>query len=521
MKVLLAEDNRFHATMCESMLRSWGYEVIVAQDGEEAWLQLQKAQEPLIAVLDWMMPRLDGIELCRRIRGTPDLPPVYVIMITVREGKESTIAALESGVDDYVRKPFDPDELRAHLRVAARVVELQAALASHISALRAALSDAQKMEAVGRLAGGVAHDFNNLLTIMAGASELLAAHPQCDPQQHELVKMIKDSTDRGAALTRQLLAFSRKQVLQPVVLNLNDLIQGIQKMLRRLIGEDIELATQLAPNLGLIKADPMQIEQVLINLIVNARDAMPRGGTITIATADESRTPTTGKRRFAAEPVPYVRLTVTDTGCGMDNETRSHIFEPFFTTKEVGKGTGLGLATVHGIVQQSEGFIEVESAPKQGSAFTIFLPRTDAPVTQSQPTEQGRDRAGKGETILLVEDDETVRQMLRDVLQVGGYRVLEATNGQSALDLSERHSDPIHLMLSDVVMPVMSGPQLAERLSVSRSSTKVLFISGYTNHSTWDCVTLDHRHQFLSKPFTPQALLHKVDELLNGCPVAC
>jgi signal transduction histidine kinase len=515
MKILLAEDNPFYRRMLERMLQDWGYTVLNASCGEEAWQLLQQADPPRLALLDWLMPGLDGLELCRRIRADRAIQSTYVVMITAKQGRESTLEAFSSGADDFITKPFDREELQARLRVGARLVEMQDRLASTIVQLEAALSGAQKMEAIGRLAGGVAHDFNNLLTIITGASDLLTAHPRCDSQQRELIHMIKGASDRGAALTRQLLAFSRKQLLRPVVLDLNTLIVQLEKMLCRLIGEDIELITKLAANVGLIKADAGQVEQVIINLLVNARDAMPLGGKIWIRT-ENAVTPSAvhGLGATSAGPA-YTRLIVQDTGCGMDRDTLAHIFEPFFTTKEVGKGTGLGLATVYGIIKQSEGFIEVESEPNVGTTFSIYLPQTtesiECPGERLCPLPNDPSSA----TILLAEDEQDVRRMVRKVLETYGYAVLEAANGKDALHLSCQYPRAIQLLLTDTIMPSMGGPELADKIRQFRPEMKVLFVSGYTDDSLLKRKVLASGQPFLQKPFSPQTLLHKVQEVLN------
>ncbi len=377
------------------------------------------------------------------------------------------------------------------------------------------LRQAQKMEAVGRLAGGVAHDFNNLLTVIKGYSDLLLDMVGTDDRVRKAADEINKAANRAASLTRQLLAFSRQQVLQPRVLDLNTVVANVHSMLRRLIGEDIDLVTIPGAGLGRVKADPGQVEQVILNMAVNARDAMPDGGKLTITTANVELDEAYAHQHFTVRPGPYVMLAVSDTGCGMDAETRAHIFEPFFTTKEKGKGTGLGLATVYGIVKQSDGYIWVYSEPGQGTTFKIYLPRVDEAVGSLQP---GSARTGPprgSETVLLVEDEESVRVLVRDVLQRNGYNVLEVANGKEAIQLSERHPGPIHLVVTDVVMPGMSGRELARRLAIQRSDTKVLYMSGYTDDAIVHHGVLDPGTPFLEKPFTTDALARKVREVLD------
>jgi two-component system cell cycle sensor histidine kinase/response regulator CckA len=377
------------------------------------------------------------------------------------------------------------------------------------------LRQAQKMEAIGRLAGGIAHDFNNLLTAITGYSELSLRQLQPEDPLRSNIEEIRKAGNRAASLTRQLLAFSRKQVLQPKVLDLNSVVFEIEKMLKRLMGEDIELSVIQDPQLGSIKGDRGQIEQVIMNLAVNARDAMEGGGKLTIETNNVCVDEAYMDQHIAVSPGSYVVLAVSDTGVGMDRETQSHIFEPFFTTKEAGKGTGLGLSTVYGIVKQSGGNIWVYSEVGQGTTFKIYLPRVAEEV---QEYNQGKERQGVRpgtETILLAEDEEIVRQLMREVLKSNGYEVLEAANGVEALLLCERHRGPIHLMITDVVMPEISGRELTERLARLRPEMKVLFMSGYMDDKIIHHGILDSDIPFLQKPFTPYTLALKVREVLG------
>ncbi|HSS44117.1 MAG TPA: ATP-binding protein, partial [Thermoanaerobaculia bacterium] len=366
----------------------------------------------------------------------------------------------------------------------------------------------------GQLAGGVAHDFNNLLTTILGYGDLLTKQLSHDPSLREGIEEIKKAGERAATLTRQLLAFSRKQVLTLLVLDLNEVVAELEKMLRRLIGEDIDLATVLDPSIGHIKADRGQIEQVIMNLAVNSRDAMRGGGKLTIETKnarlDESYVREHG---YVAEG-PYVMLAVSDTGSGMDSETRAHIFEPFFTTKGQGKGTGLGLSTVYGIVKQTGGSVEVYSEVGQGTTFKIYLPAVEEPVQRPSPQPAAKPSPGS-ETILLVEDDESVRALARRVLVSHGYTVLEALNGEDAMDIAGQHRGVIHLMVTDAVMPGMSGPQLTRRLSSIRPGMKVLFISGYTDDAIVRHGLLKPNQAFLQKPFVPNVLACRVREVLD------
>ena len=377
------------------------------------------------------------------------------------------------------------------------------------------LRQSQKMEAVGRLAGGVAHDFNNLLTAITGYSELtLKRLPGEDPLRRN-VEEIKKAGERAASLTRQLLAFSRKQVLQPVVLDLQAVVSDMEKMLRRLIGEDIELRTVLGGELGSIKADPGQIEQVIMNLAVNARDAMPAGGKLTIETQNVYLGEDYATRHIAVKPGAYIMMAVTDTGTGMDEQTQRRIFEPFFTTKELGKGTGLGLSTVYGIVKQSGGNIWVYSEVHRGTTFKIYLPRVDEGAQDYKRSVEVEESLYGTETILVAEDDERLRNLVREVLEGYSYKVLLAANGSVALSIFERQEEPIHLLLTDVIMPGMSGRELADRLTRLHPEIKTLYMSGYTDDAIVHHGVLDADTSFIQKPFASAALARKVREVLG------
>jgi two-component system, cell cycle sensor histidine kinase and response regulator CckA len=373
---------------------------------------------------------------------------------------------------------------------------------------------AQKMEAVGRLAGGVAHDFNNLLTIISGYSELVIANlPAHDPNR-ALVQGVYDAGERAALLTRQLLTFSRKQLVEPRVLDLNAVVADAGKMLRRLIGEDITLATDLAPGLDRVRADPGQVEQVIMNLAVNARDAMPQGGRLSVETRAVELDPSSARTRPGARPGRYVRLSVGDTGCGMTEEVRRRAFEPFFTTKGPGQGTGLGLATVFGIVQHSGGHVEVETEVGRGTTFKVYLPSAGLEAVAERAAAKPL-RSGT-ETVLVVEDDDAVRAVTRLTLQVLGYTVLEARGGEDALRACDAHPAAIDLLITDVVMPGMSGRQVAEAVAQRRPGVKVLFCSGYTDDAVVRHGVLQAEAAFLQKPFTVSALGDKIRAVLEA-----
>lgn len=375
---------------------------------------------------------------------------------------------------------------------------------------------AQKMEAVGRLSGGIAHDFNNLLGVIIGYSEVLKKRLKISDPLREHAEEIEKAGQRAASLTRQLLAFSRQQVLAPAVLNLNALLTDLGKMLPRLIGEDVELALKLDPKIGLVKADQSQIEQVVMNLVVNARDALPQGGRLVVETANVTLNQAYTLLHPGSRVGPYVMLSVTDNGTGMSVETLAHLFEPFFTTKERGKGTGLGLATVYGVVKQSGGYIWVDSEPGKGSSFKVYLPQIEepasAPVVAALPAESFR---GK-ETILLVEDAGPLRKLAHALLEQNGYHVLAAENGAEALQIAEQKAKHIHLLLTDVIMPGMTGRALADRLVAQQAGLRVLYMSGYTDSAIADQGVLEPGTYLLHKPFTEEALIQKVREVLDA-----
>jgi two-component system cell cycle sensor histidine kinase/response regulator CckA len=380
--------------------------------------------------------------------------------------------------------------------------------------LESELLQAQKLEAIGQLAGGVAHDFNNLLTVITGRSHLALAQLPSGHALRRHIELIQTTAERAAALTRQLLAFSRKQVLESKVLDVNAVVTGLAPMLRRLIGEDLDFTVVPAPELGCVKADRSQLEQVILNLSVNARDAMPQGGRLTIETANVELDEAYTRRRLGASTGHFVMLAITDTGHGMDAAVKARIFEPFFTTKEAGKGTGLGLATVFGIVKQSGGSIEIYSEPGQGTTFKVYLPRVDEAVDRTAAVAAPTLARGS-ETILLVEDDDEVRALARETLDGHGYAVIPAAAPAEALRLAGSHSGPIHLLVTDVVMPQLSGRGLAEQLTPDHRDLRVLYMSGYAGDAVVRHGVLEEGTAFLQKPFTPDALLRKVREVLD------
>src|SRR5580658_4627780 len=383
-------------------------------------------------------------------------------------------------------------------------------------ALEERLRQSQKMEAVGRLAGGVAHDFNNLLTVIMGYTQILTDGLPAPGRLTDATAQIRSAADRAAGITRQLLAFSRKQVLSPRVIDLNDIMLNLDTMLRRLIGEDIEVLTVPGRNLGAVKADPGQIEQVLMNLALNARDAMPDGGTLTLETQNTDLDETYAQENPPLQPGRYVMLAVSDSGTGMTSDVQAHIFEPFFTTKEVGKGTGLGLSTVYGIVKQSEGYIWVYSEPDQGTTFKIYLPRVDQPVEGAAGEDRPAGVQRGTETILLVEDDAQLRQLTSSVLAHCGYKVLPAPGPEEGLAICRENHRDIRLLVTDVVMPGMNGRQLADQVKLISPHTRILYISGYTSNAIVHYGVLDSGLWFLPKPFSLSALIAKVREVLDA-----
>ena len=377
-------------------------------------------------------------------------------------------------------------------------------------------AQSQKMEAIGRLAGGVAHDFNNVITVISGYGQMLLEGAKDDPLLREAAEEVLNSADRAAGLARQLLAFSRRQAIQPRLLDLNELVSNLQKLLGRVIGEDIELKTILRPGIAPVLADPGQMEQVLMNLAVNARDAMPNGGKLIVETSNVTLDESYTAAHAGVKPGSYVLLTISDTGTGMTDEVKAHIFEPFFTTKERGRGTGLGLSTVYGIVKQHGGDIWVYSEPGRGATFKIYLPAAEGAVAAPPEPKQAEPARRGTETILVVEDEEAVRKLLRDVLEQRGYRVLEAASGADALEIASNPAEHIDLLLTDVVMPRMGGRELARRFALGRPDTPILFLSGYTEEMVGDQGVLTPGANFMSKPFAPEELARRVREILDS-----
>jgi PAS domain S-box-containing protein len=383
------------------------------------------------------------------------------------------------------------------------------------SRLEQQLFQAQKIDAIGRLAGGVAHDFNNLLGVITGYGEVVFKRLPPDDSLKSKMRQVLKAAERAAGLTRQLLAFSRKQVLQPRILDLNSVVADMDDMLRRVIGEDVQFTTRMEPRLGSVRADPAQVEQIIMNLVVNARDAMPEGGTLTIETRNADLEPSYTMTHPPTRPGLYVMLSISDTGAGMDDATQARIFEPFFTTKEAGRGTGLGLATVYGIVKQSGGYIWAYSEVGVGTTFKVYFPRIDEEALLPPVPEHGP-IVGGSETVLLVEDESSLRELLREVLETNGYMVLAARDGSEALRIAGEHVGLIEMMVTDVIMPGMTGPRIADLIAPSRPTMKVLFISGYSDQSATRHGLVGPGRAFLSKPFGAEALLRHVRQSLDS-----
>jgi signal transduction histidine kinase len=499
LRLLLVEDSDLDARIILRELRRSGFQPRHARVTTEAQLRDALRRETWDVVLsDHALPGFSATlalavlddERTRR----PELADLPFIIVSGTIGEETAVEAMRCGARDYILK----DKL-VRLAPAIERELAEAAARRERRRLEERLQQAQKMECIGRLAGGVAHDFNNLLTCVVGYGGLLHKRLGDDDPRRRYVDGLLEAADHGAALTRQLLAFSRRQALTPVVASLNELVADTEKFLRRLIGEDVQLASRLQPDLGNVLVDVGQMQQVLMNLAINARDAMPAGGVLTIATANSETT--------------HVTLTIADTGTGMSPEALAHLYEPFFTTKAAGKGTGLGLSTVYGIVQQSGGSITCASVTGQGTTFVITLPRVAAPIARAEMRLQGRMEGGT-ETVLLVEDEERVRQIATEVLERVGYRVLPEGSAAAALARASAHDGRIELLLTDVVLPDMNGRELAERLRAERPDSRVLYTSGYTDEIKILNGQTGPGTLFLPKPYDPPTLLRSVREVL-------
>ncbi|HLK57293.1 MAG TPA: response regulator [Chthonomonadaceae bacterium] len=512
LQVLIVEDSEDDADLTVYELIRGGYDPVYERvETPEAMGEALDRKAWDVILSDYTLPRFSALGAWKMVQVRGLETPFIIVSGTI--GEEVAVAALKAGVHDYLMK--------SHLARLVSAIEREmreAAGRLERKRLENQLLQAQKLESLGRLAGGVAHDFNNLLTIILGYSELALDAEALDASTREFLQNVCYAAEKASGLTRQLLAFARKQIIEPKVLNLNDVLISLDKMMRRLIGEDVELVLLPQEDLYSVKVDPGQFEQILVNLIVNSRDAMPDGGKITVETQNIALDAEYARQHEGVRPGDYVRLTVSDNGTGMDEGVQLHIFEPFFTTKEKGRGTGLGLATVYGIVKQAGGHIWLYSEVGEGTTFKIYLPRVAeaaealAEITHPAPSLDGT------ETILIAEDEPLVRDLATQTLRGHGYTVLEAMSGEEALTFAKGRETGIALLISDVVMPRMSGKQLAEQLQVANPSLRVLYASGYTENTIVHHGVLEAGIAFLSKPFTPTALLRKVREVLDSGP---
>jgi len=517
--ILLVDDRPDGLLALEAALEAPDYCLVKASSGPEA-LALLEGQDFAVILLDIQMPSMDGFETATLIRRRPQTCRTPIIFITaINKDPRYIYQGYEAGAVDYLFKPFDPHILKAKVAVFAELFRKNAEIKRQADILRQKdqeLYNARKMEAIGRLAGGVAHDFNNLIAGILGISrDVHDRLEEGDPRRKDLEEIV-GAGERAFLLTNQLLAFGRRQPISPQTLNLNEVIQGLHAMLRRLLREDIELKMVLKADLGVVRADRGHLEQVIINLLLNARDAMPEGGRISVTTSNVQVTP--GSRPLLA-PGSYVCLSVIDTGCGMSAETVSRIFEPFFTTKEQGKGTGLGLATVYGIAMQHEGDIEVQSELGHGSSFNVYLPQTNISAEMPHPSVASDSLQGQ-ETILLVEDERIVREVVTRMLRKSGYSVLAAAGGDEAIRLLEKQSDPVPLLITDVVMPQMNGKRLAEIIRDKCPETAVIFMSGYAEDVMARNGILDPSIVFIEKSQIFEKLLPTVRQTLDQKPSA-
>ena len=517
LRVLIADDSENDALILLHTLRKAGYEPLSERVWTAPTMQaaLQKQAWDLV-ISDYDMPGFGGFEALELLKASgQDLP---FILVSAVVSEETAVAAMKAGAHDFIMKrklarlaPAIERELRdARSRAARKAAE--AALRQSEDQLR----QAQKLEAVARLAAGVAHDFNNILTAIIGHSALLLRALEPGDSKRKSAEQIEKCACLAATLTRQLLTFSRKQAIEPRVLKLNGVIRNIERMLRRLIGEDIEFRATLDAVDGSIRADPGQLEQVIMNLAVNARDAMPNGGKILAKTANLTLEETRLKSVPGLNPGQYVMLAIADTGTGMTEEVKAHLFEPFFTTKPAGKGTGLGLATCFGIVKQSSGHIEVESELGKGTTFRLYFPRVQDAVEPAGAENLATQPAGGTETVLLVEDEAFVRELAVATLRERGYTVIEAANGAEGLRIARQHSGKIDLVLTDVVMPVMGGKDMADALRGSHPDTRVLFTSGYSEEVIGHHGVLRTGINFLQKPYLAATLARRVREVLDA-----
>jgi two-component system cell cycle sensor histidine kinase/response regulator CckA len=509
LRVLVLEDSAADAELVQTELTRRGL------DHEARWTRTRDEFtsalaefKPDVVLADWALPQFGGLqalELVRRV--APEMP---CIVVSGSIGEERAVEAIKQGASDYILK-----SRLARLVPAVERAVREADERAERRRVEQQFLQAQKMEAIGELAGGIAHDFNNLLMVISGYVDMTLGQLPSDSTLREPLEEVRKAGERAASLTQQLLAFSRRQIISPRVLDLNAVVSNMDRPLRRVLREDVDLLIELAPDAGHVLADPGQLEQVLMNLAVNARDAMPDGGKLIVETHRVELTERDAARRLGLQPGPHVMLAVSDTGTGMDAATQARIFEPFFTTKGEGKGTGLGLATVHGIVKQSGGAVTVYSEPGHGTTFRIYFPVVDSSSSASAPSHDPSAAPRGRETILLVEDNDQLRRLTKTVLERQGYRILEASHPDDALAHC-RSGVPIDLLLTDVVMPGMNGRVLAERALDLCAGLRVIYMSGYTENAIVRNGVLDHGIDFLQKPFLPEQLARRVREVLDA-----
>jgi CheY-like chemotaxis protein len=523
-KILVVDDVSSNITVLTWMLMHQGYTVSSAQSGRQA-LELVSADRPDVILLDVSMPEMSGIEVCRRLKADPQWRLIPVILVTARTRDEDIVEGLNAGADDYISKPVTREVLSARLQSALRIKSIYDELAASNEQLRQEMAEraraeeelrhAQKLEVVGQLAGGIAHEFNNLIQAIEGYTAYAMEGLSPEESRYQDLAQVLSASSRATSLTRQLLGFSRRRVMEKKHIDPNRVVTDLAKMIRPLIGAHIQLELLLEPEAGVVRGDPGELQQALLNLCLNSRDAMPSGGRLTLKTerGDCSREGCQSRQ-------PGVLIHVIDTGCGMSAETRKRIFEPFYTTKEVGKGTGLGLANVYGVVRQHGGSAQVESEPGKGTRFTICLPVVDRDQDEDAPA-AALAVSGGVETILLAEDEEPVRSLARRILEQAGYTVLAAADGAEALALFRRHRAAIGLVLLDAVMPVVNGCEVYARIRAESPETKIVFASGYAPETALAGIEIGSEVRLIAKPFDASTLLQTIREILEEekcCP---
>ncbi|MBF0329380.1 MAG: response regulator [Nitrospirae bacterium] len=536
--ILVVDDTHESLKLLTDILRMEGYKVLSADSGSLA-LASVAVNAPELILLDIFMPDMDGFDVLQKLKEREESRDIPVIFLSALTEAEKRVEGLKLGAVDFITKPFQREELLVRVKNHLELYQMKSRIKQHASVLFKAneqlqteiadhkraeeekqkleeqLRQSQKMEAIGVLAGGVAHDFNNILMAIIGFGSMAQKRLKDDQVSHDYVKEMLAGANRAAELTRGLLAFSRKQVIMPKTQNLNGIVFNIEKMLCRIIGEDIEFRAVLGSRDIIVNVDAAQIDQVLMNLVTNARDAMPDGGELIIETGIEDIDESYAVAHLFEKPGKYAVLTVSDTGRGMDLKTRENIFEPFFTTKGIGRGTGLGLAMVYGIIKQHEGNITVDSEPGKGTTFRIYLPLMAAVEKRKEAGTEQPVPLGKGETILIAEDDADVRRIIRLYLQDNGYKTIEAKNGEEAVTVYLENRDSIALLILDVIMPVKNGKNAYDDLKTSRPDIKAIFMSGYTDDILANKGIIQEGFEFIPKPIDPDDMLRKIRAMLD------